>query len=109
MLADCIGELFSRVEALEADRYTHPGQPDADPSAPAPAGSLVEKVAMAMYDAGGLELYDRQGLDQVARAAVLAVADWLEFESKGGTDPDPANRMVFGALATTLRLRVNPL
>jgi hypothetical protein len=39
--ATCLLELRARVEALEATQHTHPELPDADPTAPAPAGSLA--------------------------------------------------------------------
>ena len=75
----CILELRSRIEALEAAANSsagltgsnHPAIPD---SSPAPAGGLVEQVECAMRDAPG----DGYGWENEARAAILAVADWLQ-------------------------------
>jgi hypothetical protein len=45
----------------------------------APAGGLVERVECAMRDAPG----DGYGWENEARAAILAVAEWLETQENG--------------------------
>ena len=50
-----------------------------DPQAPAPAGGLVERVAIAILD--GMVSSDHQA----ARAAILAVAEWFDAIGYGAT------------------------
>lgn len=63
----CLLELRSRIEALEAAANHFP---DATKMVPAPAGGLVERVRQAQ-DCGN---------ERDARAAILAVAEWLGEE-----------------------------
>jgi Txe/YoeB family toxin of Txe-Axe toxin-antitoxin module len=62
---------WSRIVKLE-DAGNHPAKPD---SSPAPAGGLVERVADAIYRNG-----TGDGFREEARAAILAVAEWLGEE-----------------------------
>ncbi len=63
-------ELRARVEALEANR---PGKPDSSD----PAGSLVERVAMAITPAS--QTLNREW----ARAAIREVAAWMRENDCG--------------------------
>ena len=71
---NCILELRSRVEALEAAQRPTVTVKD---SLTVPADSLVEEVVDAITDASAA--YGTA--DEPARAAILAVADW--FDQKG--------------------------
>jgi len=71
----CIIELRDRVKALEVSakpvESNYPEKPDSS-NAPESSDSLVERVADAIYsNATG-------GVREEARAAILAVADWLD-------------------------------
>lgn len=63
---NCILELRDRIAALEAAQASTP------PTAPAPAGSLVERVA-ARVEYG---IDAEQEPEGIARAAILGVAAW---------------------------------
>ena len=63
----CILELLSRVEALESAKPAESNDP-AEPN-----GSLVERVADAIYRNG-----TGDGFREEARAAILSVADWIK-------------------------------
>jgi hypothetical protein len=72
MLADCIQEIFSRIEALEAAQLEAPMTELRAASAEArPAGGLVERVEEAIIT--GMVDGDRHA----ARAAIREVAAWL--------------------------------
>ena len=64
-------EQNQRIAALEA------AQASAQPTAPAPAGSLVERVARAIYNDGG-------DFEREARAAIREVAAWLDSQIEVG-------------------------
>jgi hypothetical protein len=73
---DCMLELRARVERLEQAQQL----PDPAPSTPAGQGELVRSVALAITD----DEHDAALWDDEARAAILAVADWLvRFEFIG--------------------------
>ena len=92
MLADCIQEIFSRVEALEAaqqDKLDRLIAQDRAASAEARPGGLVERVttiiSLAKTSRGAAE----DVLSEVAAAAknlrfttAKALIDWLERESE---------------------------
>ena len=69
---DCLLELRSRVEALEAGATC----PHSEDSSAHPASSLVEKVALKIAHKGCFLPTDVYGED--ARAAIREVATWLE-------------------------------
>lgn len=83
-MVNCLLELRARVEALEATQHTHPEQPDADPAAPAPASTLVERVACICADFASTAKAG-QSAKPVARAAIREVAAWLEEHYGGPT------------------------
>lgn len=68
----CILELRARVEALEAAAISAPENPDTSSDRPAPADSLVEKVADAIYRNG-----TGDGFRDEARAVIREVAAWM--------------------------------
>jgi hypothetical protein len=76
-------QLTARVEALEADQWLRqhakPEQPDADPPAPPPAGSLVARVSAAIVrvDEGCDWTCAETIATDEARAAIREVAVWL--------------------------------
>jgi hypothetical protein len=90
-LARCILELRARIEALECgatcphvvtgdEGTSYCGlaeQQAATPPEPAPAGSLVEAVVEAMKCA-------EASWSGEARAAILAVAEWLDTKGQHG-------------------------
>lgn len=75
-------EIEARIEALEATQHAHADvsrlsdaereQPHAEMAKPAPAGSLVERVADAIYKNN-----TGDGFREEARAAIREVAAWL--------------------------------
>jgi hypothetical protein len=65
----CVLELRARIEQLEEAAANHPAKPD---SAPAPSGSLVNRVQVAI----------KHSYPDDARAAIRAVAAWLR-DSEG--------------------------
>ena len=65
----CIMELRDRVEALEAAQ-----RPTVKPDLTVPSSSLMEEVVDAITDASAA--YGTA--DEPARAAILAVVDWLD-------------------------------
>jgi hypothetical protein len=71
---NCILELRSRVEALEAAQRPTVTVKD---SLTVPADSLVEEVVDAITDASAA--YGTA--DEPARAAILAVADWFDQQN----------------------------
>ena len=80
--AICLLNIRARVEALEEaenDRRFEQAKAIIDKPAPAPAGSLVERVASAIDAAPYDE--DRNQWDPEARAAIHAVAAWLRTQT----------------------------
>ena len=78
IVASCILELRDRIAALEAAATltgsNHPAKPD---SSPAPAGDLMQSVSAAICtiaDCGDTP----SNWAPEARAAILAVAGWME-------------------------------
>lgn len=81
-----IDDHLKRIMALEAGQQ--PNYPEIPDSSPAPADSLVERVATAIDPIDGAPLY----LDE-ARAAIRGVAAWLrsEYPRREGYGTDWAN------------------
>lgn len=71
----CFLELRARVELLEATQHAHI---PASSVAPAPTGSLVERVALAIAHKGCFAPDESYGTE--ARAAIREVAAWLRSE-----------------------------
>jgi hypothetical protein len=75
----CLLELRDRIAALEAAA-------NAQPQAPAPAGGLVERVAQAIATDSGQPLHSSAIAEwsDEARAAILAVAEWVDAQRPSG-------------------------
>ena len=83
----CILELRARVQALEEaanDRRFEQAKAIIDKPAPAPAGSLVERVADALAD----EFQPSGTWHDEARAAIREVAAWLREVGNNGSADD---------------------
>jgi hypothetical protein len=75
---NCILELRDRIAALEASAGI--GQPITPANIPAPADSLVERVARTIYEAPNTH----EGWRSEARAAIREVAAWLDGQIEVG-------------------------